>query len=104
MCSWRPSNVICGLAVDQWMCFRSRRVAMLSLVLWAIPRRTMRAVGCGTWSGSVLVAPLFIFLVYPIPVGGAYPEYSGLPIEPRNYLDGSLPQRLPLYREQWGGG
>ena len=53
---------------------------MVPLVLWAIPRGTMRAVGCGTWSGvRGGRLPFFFspFLLYPSTRGRIWsaPEY-----------------------------
>ena len=82
MCLWRPADVMPGLAVDQCVCFRSRRVSMLSLVLWTIPRGTMRAVGYGTWSGVRASRPPFPFLLLPLSqYAGTYPECSRILVE-----------------------
>ena len=90
MCSWRPADVMYPLAVDQCVCFRRGRVSMLSLVLWAIPRGTMRAVGCGMWSGVRTGRPPFPLPLFPLfQYVGTYSECSGILAKPRNYLDGS---------------
>ena len=91
MCSWRPADVMYGLDVDQWACFRSGRVSMLSLVLWAIPRGTIRAGwGMVRGRGSMPVASPFPSLASPIPVRGDVSEMlRRISAEPRNYLDGS---------------
>ena len=56
---------------------------MVPWVLWAIPRGTMRAVGCGTWSGVRDGRPPFFLLFALSKYAGTYPECSGISIEPR---------------------
>ena len=91
-------RVMYHLAVDQSVCFTSGRVAMLSLVLWAIPRGTMRAMGCGTWSGVRAGRLPFPFLLFPLSrYAGTYTECSGILTESRYYLDRSKDRYRSAY-------
>ena len=63
---------------------------MLPLMLWTIPRGTLRmgvwyVVGCSCRS-----PPLFVSLSALSQDAGTYPECSGISIKPRKNLDGSL--------------
>ena len=73
-------------------------MSMLSLVLWAIPRGTMRAVGCGAWSGVHAVRPPSSLPLFPLfQYLGTYPEGSRTSVAPRNYLDGSTGRYSSAY-------